>query len=92
MTDKDFTEDLLFERAKTHGSYIEQSLVAQRLRGILYSGSKCKEMNSQQQEALFQICTKLSRIVCGDPDFLDHWEDLIGYARLGLYGCSSQNR
>jgi hypothetical protein len=28
------------------------------------------------------IAVKLARILCGDPDFQDHWLDVIGYAKL----------
>jgi hypothetical protein len=28
------------------------------------------------------IAVKLARILCGDPDFHDHWQDVIGYAKL----------
>jgi len=36
-----------------------------------------------QGEAIHMICVKLARIVCGDPNHADHWDDIAGYARLG---------
>jgi len=33
--------------------------------------------------ALEMISLKLARIICGDPNFADHWDDIAGYAELG---------
>lgn len=33
-------------------------------------------------EALDMIASKLSRVICGDPDTADHWADIGGYAML----------
>jgi hypothetical protein len=37
-----------------------------------------------QAESLEMIAVKLARILCGDPDFQDHWQDVIGYAKLAM--------
>jgi hypothetical protein len=39
-------------------------------------------MPSAQLHGLRMIVDKISRIVCGDPDFVDHWRDIAGYATL----------
>jgi hypothetical protein len=33
-------------------------------------------------EALDMICLKISRIVTGDHNAVDHWQDIEGYAAL----------
>ena len=33
-------------------------------------------------EALDMICHKIARIINGDPNHLDSWQDIAGYARL----------
>jgi hypothetical protein len=35
-----------------------------------------------KREALEHIATKIGRILSGDPNHRDHWEDIQGYARL----------
>jgi hypothetical protein len=35
-----------------------------------------------QAESLEMIAVKLARILCGDPEYLDHWADVVGYAKL----------
>jgi hypothetical protein len=40
-----------------------------------------------QREALDQIAGKLGRIFAGRPTFLDHWQDVAGYATLAAEAC-----
>jgi hypothetical protein len=35
-----------------------------------------------QWEALEMIASKMSRIVNGNPDKVDNWDDIAGYAKL----------
>ena len=74
--------DILEERAKTHGSFTDVSYMSQVLKGELRTGESWDRMSFQQFEALEMICTKLARIVSGNPDEPDHWLDIEGYARL----------
>ena len=39
-------------------------------------------MSAVQQEALHMICSKLARIANGDPNHVDSWHDIAGYASL----------
>ena len=39
-------------------------------------------LSDVQQEALDMIATKMARIVNGDPDKVDNWDDISGYAKL----------
>lgn len=70
---------LLDERQKTHGNYAETARIAQDLKRIVLR-NPC--MSDVQRESLDLICTKLSRIVCGNADEPDHWLDISGYAML----------
>jgi hypothetical protein len=40
------------------------------------------EVPSVQLHGLRMIVDKISRIVCGDSGFVDHWRDIAGYATL----------
>ena len=72
---------ILSERHSTHGLFTDQGKLAQQLKTLLRSHSKI-EMDRYQVEAMEMICTKLSRIVCGNPHQLDSWLDIAGYAQL----------
>ena len=40
------------------------------------------DLMPDQEEALTMICNKISRIVNGNPNHLDSWKDIAGYAQL----------
>jgi hypothetical protein len=39
-------------------------------------------LDHSQAEALDMIAHKIGRILAGDPNHADHWDDIAGYARL----------
>jgi hypothetical protein len=41
-----------------------------------------KRLSVGQREALEMIAHKIARILSGDPNHKDHWEDIAGYAEL----------
>lgn len=78
------TEELLNERSKTHGDWANQSGVAQSLKSVLHSVPGYNDrLTLAQREALEMVCTKMARIVCGNPNEPDHWNDGAGYFTLG---------
>ncbi len=40
------------------------------------------KLSPTQAEALYMIFHKLARIACGDPNYLENWHDIAGYATL----------
>lgn len=76
------TNDLLQDRGKTHGSWEENASTSQRLKDVMRTSKGWQNCSPEQQEALDLICTKLSRILSGSPNFKDHWDDIAGYATL----------
>lgn len=76
---------LLVEREKTHGAFCMTAKVACEIREAFMWGPK--ELKPAQREALTMIATKIGRIVCGDPNNVDSWNDIAGYAKLGAEAC-----
>jgi hypothetical protein len=76
------TDALLAERGKQHGDYAHQSTIAQGLKGIMRSSPGWEKLTHPQRDNLEMIATKISRILAGDPNHPDHWDDLAGYPRL----------
>ena len=72
----------LSQRQSSHGDFTENSLIIQLLKDICRDGKNWKTLAPPQQEAIDMICHKLGRILTGDPDFVDHWHDIGGYAKL----------
>jgi len=74
--------DILKERQATHGDYKNTSVTAQHIKGLIRGGESYPELILAQRESLDMIATKIARIVSGDPNEIDHWEDIAGYANL----------
>jgi hypothetical protein len=71
-------------RGDKYGTFIGNATIAQALKRVVYEHAKVhdKEFTDDQMEALDMICTKLGRIVNGDPNYADSWLDIAGYAKL----------
>lgn len=76
------TSQILKERGETYGKFEDNSRVAQLIKDAMMEGAKWDSMNDDAREALHQIASKMSRLLTGDPDHLDSWEDIAGYATL----------
>jgi len=73
-------QSILDERQQTHGAFADVASVAVGLRQIIRD--RRPDLMPDQEEALTLICTKIARIVNGDPNNVDHWLDVAGYAQL----------
>jgi Domain of unknown function (DUF6378) len=84
----DATAELLAERAKTHGSFEVHARVTQDLKTVIeHERLKWESLCFRHQEALHMITHKIGRIMAGDPNWKDHWDDIAGYAKLGSEAC-----
>lgn len=82
MTD---AKTLTNERKHTHGDWKTQAGLSFRLKEQIRNTNR-KELTAYQAEAIDMILVKISRIVCGNPDDPDHWDDIAGYSYLGKGG------
>lgn len=78
------TEVILSERQKTHGDFRDHARITYRLKQVLRDEAEImgKQLSPVQSEALEMVCHKIGRIFAGNPDFIDHWDDIVGYATL----------
>ena len=65
-------------RGAQYGPFSEMARLAQTLKAALITN----DMSDVQKESLQLICTKLARIRCGNPNNVDSWFDIAGYANL----------
>jgi len=81
------TEDILNEREKTHGDFDRVANLYNALKmEVTWSlDDKVGEHKITYKHILpiDMILLKLARIICGDPNHPDHWDDIAGYAMLG---------
>ena len=78
----DNLEMLLLRREATHGQWEKQAMTAALLKTEIRRNT-FSNLSFQQLEALDMIMTKIARILTGDPNCEDHWNDIAGYAILG---------
>ena len=76
------TNDLLNTRQKTHGSFNENAFISAYNKQFWRSRPGWERLTPLQQEALDMISLKISRILSGRPNEVDHWDDIAGYAKL----------
>lgn len=86
MTTRNDPKELTAERGKTHGDWFHQAELANRIKGIMRDGDKWSELPPFRKESLDMIATKISRILTGNHNEPDHWDDISGYAFLGKGG------
>jgi len=77
-------DDVLNERASTYGRFVDVAETTQTLMGAIATrlAERGTIVQHDQALALQMIVQKLARIANGDPDHLDSWLDIAGYATL----------
>lgn len=75
-------DDTLADRGKLYGVFKEQAAIIQDIKAIMRNTKRWGDMRNDQREALEMIISKIARILNGDPDYVDSWHDIAGYARL----------
>lgn len=81
---EDGVNGILNERARVYGAFEDNARVAQGLKRVMAEHARAKDRTfaDDQWEALEMIASKISRIVNGNPDSVDQWDDIAGYATL----------
>lgn len=74
---------ILAEREKTHGSFEKNADIWMKLG----NAGHLSGLSIPQQLALTMIYLKIARLLCGQAHNKDHWEDIVGYAKLGIESC-----
>ena len=77
-------DDVLDQRALDYGAFKDGAALMQGMKRLLadHAQKHSKTFADDQWEALEMIVHKIGRIVNGNPDKVDHWTDIAGYAKL----------
>lgn len=73
---------ILDERKKTHGEFKTHAEMAQYLKRVVRMSPNAARLSDAQMEAMDMIFHKCARVLNGDPNHKDHWDDIAGYAQL----------
>lgn len=79
-------QTLTNERKNQHGDWMAQAEKGFELKESMRASKNWNSLKPYQREALDMITVKISRILSGDPNHADHWDDIAGYAFLGKGG------
>jgi len=82
--DQTDVDTVLDERAKDYGKFIEGAEIMQMLKRLVhnYIEKRGTPLAFDQREAIDMMIHKLGRVINGNPDKVDHWVDIAGYATL----------
>jgi len=81
---KEGVDVILDARGNNYGAFLDNARITQRLKAVAhqFAGQNNKTFDADQAEALDMIFTKIGRILNGDPNHIDSWIDIAGYATL----------
>lgn len=79
MTDIDA---ILTARGAVHGEFSDHARVTQNLKVQMRYSPNWDDLPDEHTEALEMIQHKIGRILVGDCNHKDHWDDIAGYAML----------
>lgn len=75
--------NMLIERGKRYGMFSTHADVTQGVKLAMQIWPAWNgRLAMDQREALEMIAHKIGRILNGDPDYVDSWDDIAGYATL----------
>jgi hypothetical protein len=73
-------KDILIERGSRYGEFKRHAEITMMLKDVVDAYSDA--LAADQCEALDMIMHKIGRILNGDPNYIDSWVDIVGYAQL----------
>lgn len=79
---EDTVEEILQERPKVHGIFAVGARWTQACKRMAKTMPSWEAMADDQRESIDMIIHKTQRILAGDPNHADHWDDIAGYALL----------
>ena len=74
--------ELIAEREPRYGAFRDRAALSQSIKNIMVLADGWSKLTAPQAEALEMIALKITRILNGDPSYVDNWVDIAGYAQL----------
>ena len=85
MTDLSNTLD---ERGARYGDFSDHARIAQDVQDVMRNTPGWANLDATKRQALTVIADKIARILNGDPEYVDNWHDIQGYAKLAEDRCT----
>ena len=74
-------KETLNQRQSQYGSFEDVAMITEQMVDVMRKGYY-ENLAYNQKMALYMICSKMARIVNGNPNHKDSWHDIAGYATL----------
>ncbi len=81
-------DQTLAERGARYGDFSDHAQLAQALQDNMRESGGWERLTTDKRQALTVIADKIARILTGDPEYLDNWHDIQGYAKLAEDRCA----
>lgn len=75
-------QQIIAGRSHENGDFTMTAEMSQNIKKSMHRSPNWEQMNNQTKESLDMIAMKMARIVEGNENKKDHWDDIIGYAKL----------
>jgi len=75
-------DEILEKRGTRYGEFEDNAIIAQNIKAAMRRSPNWAMLEPDMKEALEMMATKIGRILNGDPDHIDSWRDIAGYAML----------
>jgi hypothetical protein len=83
-------KSVLAERGSRYGEFKDNARVSQNIK-VAMQDSRWHDLSSDKKEALEMIAHKMSRIINGDPEYIENFRDIAGYATLVMNSMMTTN-
>ena len=74
--------EMINKRQSSHGEFNNNSRCTWVMLEIAQKERNWDKLTYGQKHGLYMILHKVARILEGDPNFADHWDDIAGYAAV----------
>lgn len=75
-------EKTLAERGAVYGRFVDHASISQSIKRAMRAAPGWQELPDDMRESLEMLAHKVARILNGNPDYVDSWHDVSGYATL----------
>ena len=72
----------LAQRGEVYGRFVDHAAISQSIKRAMRAAPGWQEMPDDMRESLEMLAHKVARILNGNPDYVDSWHDVSGYATL----------
>jgi hypothetical protein len=78
----DNIDQILEERGARYGSFVDHAYITQNIKRAMQHSRNWEKLSDDKKECLEMIAHKIGRILNGDPEYHDSWNDIMGYTKL----------